>query len=85
MCSSDLAIAYKKLLDFRSPLYMAFSYEEKQGHAHLAAIIKDTSYYLNVSIAVMQRLVRDFKTNNKGSLVNRREARIMRDFFKFSF
>ncbi|XP_044167270.1 uncharacterized protein LOC122951297 [Acropora millepora] len=53
----NLAIAYKKLLDFRSPLYMAFSYEEKQGHAHLAAIIKDTSYYLNGSIAVMQRLM----------------------------
>ena len=64
---------------------MAFSYEEKQGHAHLAALIKDTSYYLNVSIAVMQRLVRDFKTNNKGSLVNRREDCMTRDFFKFSF
>ena len=62
----NLAIAYKKLLDFRSPLYMAFSYEEKQGHAHLAAIIEDTSYYLNGSIAVMQRLVRDFKTNIRG-------------------
>ena len=63
---------------------MAFSYEEKQGHAHLAAIIKDTSYYLNGSIAIMQRLVRDLN-QCKGSLVNRREARIMRDFFKFSF
>ena len=50
---------------------MAFSYEEKQGHAHLAAKIKDTSYYLNGSIAVMQRLVRDFKTNNKGSIGGR--------------
>ena len=64
---------------------MAFSYEETQGHAHLAAIIKDTSYYLNGSIAIMQRLVRDLKTNVRGSLVNRREARIMHDFFKFSF
>ena len=83
----NLAIAYKKLLDFRSPLYMAFSYEERQGpqHAHLAAIIKDTSYYLNGSIAVMQRLVRDFKYNDKGSLVNRREHCIMRDFSNFSF
>ena len=47
---------------------MAFSYEEKQGpqHAHLAAIIKDTSYYLNGSIAVMQRLVRDFKLMIRG-------------------
>ncbi|XP_074612596.1 uncharacterized protein LOC141866939 [Acropora palmata] len=53
----NLAIAYKKLIDFRDPLYMAFSYEEKQGHAHLAALIKDTSYYLNGSIAVMQRLI----------------------------
>ena len=64
---------------------MAFSYEEKQGHAHLAALIKDTSNYLNGSISEMQRLVRDFKTNNKGSHVNRREDCIMRDFFKFSF
>ena len=64
---------------------MAFSYEEKQGHAHLAALIKDTSNYLNGSISYMQRLVRDFKTNNKGSLVNRREDCIMRDIFKFSF
>ena len=47
---------------------MAFSYEKKQGpqHAHLAAIIKDTSYYLNGSIAVMQRLVRDFKPMIRG-------------------
>ena len=67
----NLAIAYKKLLDFRSPLYMAFSYEEKQGHAHLAAIIKDTSYYLNGSIAVMQRLVRDLKTNIPSSIGGR--------------
>ncbi|XP_029194412.2 uncharacterized protein [Acropora muricata] len=38
---------------------MAFSYEERQGpqHAHLAAMIKNTSYYLNGSIAVMQRLI----------------------------
>ena len=82
----NLAIAYKKLLDFRSPLYMAFSYEERQGpqHAHLAAIIKDTSYYLNGSIAVMQRLVRDFKYNDKGSLVDRRQDCIMGHFLKFS-
>ena len=66
---------------------MAFSYEERQGpqHAHLAAMIKNTSYYLNGSIAVMQRLVRDSKTSKKGSLVNRREDCMMCDFFKFSF
>ena len=66
---------------------MAFSYEERQGpqHAHLAAMIKNTSYYLNGSIAVMQRLVRDSKTNNKGSLVNRREDFIMCDSVQVQF
>ena len=56
-----LTIAYKKLFTFRSPLYMAFSYEENQGPQHrpLAQGIKDTSYYLNGTTVLLSRMVRN--------------------------
>lgn len=57
----NLAIAYMKLSDFKSPLYLAFSYEKKQKpkHVQLAAIIKGTSYYVNGSISILRSLVRE--------------------------
>ena len=59
-----LAIAYKKLFVFKSPLYMAFSYEENQGpqHSLLAQVLRDTSYDVNGSSVVLHRMVRNQQT-----------------------
>ncbi|XP_068742159.1 uncharacterized protein [Montipora capricornis] len=66
-CSSNqklednLAIAYKKLFEFKSPLYMTFSYEQNQTgsqHALLTQVLKDTSYYINGSTFTLQRMMR---------------------------
>ena len=56
-----LAIAYKKLFVFRSPVYMAFSYEENQGpqHSLLAQVLRETSYYVNGSTVVLCHMVRN--------------------------
>ena len=56
-----LAIAYKKLFVLRSPLYMAFSYEESQGTQHriLAQVLRSTSSYVNGSTVVLYRMVRN--------------------------
>ena len=56
-----LAIAYKKLFVLRSPLYMAFSYEETQGTQHrlLAQVLRSTSSYVNGSTVLLYRMVRN--------------------------
>ena len=54
-----LPIAYTKLSYFISPLYMAYSYEEKQGpqHVQLADLLRDTSFYLNSTVSTLRHKV----------------------------
>lgn len=56
----NLEIAYMTLYDFKSPLYLAFSYEKKQGprHVKLERLIWRTSYDVNTSIGVLEGLMK---------------------------
>ena len=58
-------MAYKKLTVFKSPLYMAFSYEEKQRplHSILADVLRDTSVFVNATINMLSSEVRNFHEN----------------------
>ncbi|CAH3178184.1 unnamed protein product [Porites lobata] len=51
-----LPIAYKKMTVFRSPLYMAFSYEENQGPTHsiLADVLRDISVFVNATTKMLR-------------------------------
>ena len=51
-----LSVAYMKLSYFISPLYMAYSYEEKQG-SQLAQLLDDTSFYLNSTFSTLRQEV----------------------------
>ena len=59
---NNLTIAYEKLDIFRSPLYMALSYEEKQGplHSLLAQTLWDISSYVNASTVMLRNEVSNF-------------------------
>lgn len=50
------SIAYIKLSNYISPLYMAYSYEAKQGpqHIQLAQELTDTSFYLNSTVTTLR-------------------------------
>ena len=54
-----LSIAYLKLLNYVSPLYMAYSYEEAQGPQHkvLAYVLRETSFYLNSTVNTLRHEV----------------------------
>ncbi|XP_029194480.2 uncharacterized protein LOC114960312 [Acropora millepora] len=58
--NDNLEIAYMTLSDFKSPVYLAFSYEKKQGpkHVKLEKLIWQTSYYVNYSIGVLGNLIK---------------------------
>ncbi|XP_078355938.1 uncharacterized protein LOC144640730, partial [Oculina patagonica] len=51
-----LTVAYMKLSNYISPLYMAYSYEEKQGlqHIQLAQVLRETSFYLNSTVTTLR-------------------------------
>ena len=53
------SIAYMKLSNYISPLYMAYSYEAKQGpqHIQLAKELTDTSFYLNSTVTTLRHEV----------------------------
>ncbi|CAH3184037.1 unnamed protein product [Porites evermanni] len=59
--NDKLPIAYKQLTVFRSPLYLAFSYEENQRplHSILADALWDTSVFVNATTAMLIREMRE--------------------------
>lgn len=50
---------------FRSPLYMAFSYEENQGppHSILADVLRDISVFVNATTDMLSSEVRNLQEN----------------------
>ncbi|KAJ7392528.1 hypothetical protein OS493_012199 [Desmophyllum pertusum] len=56
-----LSVAYIKLSNFISPLYMAYSYEEIQGPQHnvLTQLLMATSFYLNSTVSTLRHEVRN--------------------------
>ena len=61
----NLTIAYEKLDIFRSPLYMALSYEENQGplHSLLAQVLWDISTDVNASSVLISSEVTNIARN----------------------
>ena len=59
LLKDNATIAYEKLDIFKSPLYMALSYEENQGPLHnsLAQVLWDISIYVNASTVMLSREV----------------------------
>ena len=59
LLKDNATIAYEKMDIFKSPLYMALSYEENQGPLHnsLAQVLWDISTYVNASIMMLSREV----------------------------
>jgi len=55
-----------KLSNYISPLYMGYSYEEKQGpqHNQLAQEIKDTSFYLNSTVTTLRHEVSELASSH---------------------
>ncbi|KAJ7392527.1 hypothetical protein OS493_012198 [Desmophyllum pertusum] len=58
---NKLSVAYIKLSNFISPLYMAYSYEEIQGPQHnvLTQLLMATSFYLNSTASTLRHEVRN--------------------------
>ncbi|CAH3178174.1 unnamed protein product [Porites lobata] len=63
LLKDNATIAYEKMDIFKSPLYMALSYEENQGPLHnsLAQVLWDISTYVNASTVMLSR-----EMQNKG-------------------
>ena len=63
LLKDNATIAYEKMDAFKSPLYMALSYEENQGPLHnsLAQVLFDISTYVNASSVMLSRKVKTVK------------------------
>ena len=59
LLKENATIAYEKMDAFKSPLYMALSYEENQGALHnsLAQVLWDISTDVNASSFMLSREV----------------------------